>query len=100
MSDIIITGQDAKPEDEKAQVQVEISYEATEEDEERFFLMYHLNFQPSEVEKLKTDYRRWLIARYMTQKKMEQEMMQRQRLMQTIGHDLKGGPGPGLNLVH
>lgn len=80
------------PEDEnKAEGQVEAGeYQATEEDEERFFLMYHLNFQPSEVEKLSPKYRKYLIQRFVAQKNMEREMVERQRLMHQLGPSLKG----------
>lgn len=64
-------------------------YKPTEEDEERFFLMYHMNFQPSEVDALAPSYRKWLIMRFIGQKHMEQEQVQRQRLMQQIGPNLK-----------
>lgn len=67
----------------------EAEYNATEEDEERFFLMYHMNFQPSEVEKLNPLYRKWLINRFVAQKHMEQEAMQRQKLMAQIGPSIK-----------
>ena len=64
-------------------------YQATEEDEERFFLMYHMNFQPSEVEKIAPTYRKWLIMRFVAQKHMEQDAVQKQKLMQQIGPNLK-----------
>lgn len=70
---------------EEQQKEEEIKYEPTEADEERFFLMYHMNFQPSETESLSDDYRKWLIARFMGQKAMEKEMMERHRLMSQIG---------------
>jgi hypothetical protein len=66
-----------------------LKYKATEADEERFFLMYHMNIQPSEAEVMSEDYRRWLIARFVAQKNMEQEMMERQQLMRKIGPTLK-----------
>lgn len=77
------------PSDEEEKQDDELTYAATEEDEERFFLMYHMDFQPSEVEALKPDYRKWLIARFIAQKNLEQEAMQRQKLMQQIGPSLK-----------
>lgn len=64
-------------------------YQATEEDEEKFFLIYNMNIQPSEVEKLASDYRKWLIARFIHQKKMEREIMERQRLMHEIAPSIK-----------
>ncbi len=78
MSEIVIPGETPPEENE------ELKYVATEEDEERFFLMYHLNFQPSEVEALSADYRKWIIARFMGQKAMEKEMMTRHQMMQQI----------------
>ena len=62
----------------------ELSYKATEVDEENFFLMYNMNFQPSEVEKLDPNYRKWTIARFVAQKRMESEYMERQKLMRQI----------------
>lgn len=79
------------PEDENKTGQVEANeYQPTEEDEERFFLMYHLNFQPSECEKLSPKYRKYLIQRFVAQKNMEREMVERQRLMHQLGPTLKG----------
>ncbi len=66
----------------------ELAYKATEEDEERFFLMYHMKFQPSETEVMCSDYRKWLIARFIAQVHMEREQMERQRLMSKIGPTL------------
>ena len=63
----------------------ELKYNNTEEDEERFFLMYHMSFQPSEAEALSSDYRKWIITRFMGQKAMEKEMMERHKLMSQIG---------------
>lgn len=69
---------------------LQTDYQATEEDEERFFLMYHMNMQPSEVEKLKASYRKWLIMRFIGQKNLEQEAMERHKLMARLGPNLKG----------
>jgi hypothetical protein len=91
MSEIII------PKSEKKEEQLELKYQATEEDEEKFFLMYHLGFQPSEVEHLSGDYRKWLIARFVAQKNLEQEAMERHRLRSAIGPNFKG-EGPNLRL--
>lgn len=82
MSDIVLP----ENEDEKKE---ELKYQATERDEEQFFLMYHYNWTPSEVQKLDDDYRKWIIARTFAQKEAEKEMMQRMRLMNEIGPDLK-----------
>lgn len=79
--EIILPNEDEKDTEEGE----ELKYKATEEDEERFFLMYHLNMQPSETEALSPDYRKWIIARFMGQKAMEKEMMERHRLMSQIG---------------
>lgn len=84
MSSIIL------PESEKEDSQVEVvNYEATETDEQNFFLMYHLKIQPSELEAMNPEYKKWVIARFVAQKNMEQEMMQQHRLMQQIGPNLK-----------
>lgn len=66
-------------------------YQPTPEDEEKFFCMYHLKFQPSEVTALDPSYRRWLIMRFMAQKELENEAFERRRLMQTIGPNMKTG---------
>lgn len=66
-----------------------LKYNATEDDEEKFFLMYHMDFQPSEVEKLNQDYRKWLIARFVAQKNMEREAMERHALMSQIAPTIK-----------
>lgn len=63
----------------------------TEKDEQQFFLMYHMNVQPSEAQALDDDYREWLVHRFIAQKNMEREAMQRHQLMSQIGPDLKGG---------
>ncbi len=91
MTNIILPGsEEAQNEQQEQEAPEGLNYNANEEDEERFFLMYHLNFQPSEVEKLKPEYRKWLIMRFVAQKKLEQEAMDRHRLMQQIGPNLKG----------
>jgi hypothetical protein len=69
----------------------ELNYNATEDDEEKFFLMYHMNFQPSEVDKLSNDYRKWIIARFVAQKNLEREAMERHRIMSQIGPNIKMG---------
>jgi hypothetical protein len=82
---IILPDEDRNEEEEN----VEINYEATEKDEQCFFLMYHMNFQPSEAEKLDPEHRKWLIARFVAQKNMEREAMERNRLLSQIGPSLK-----------
>lgn len=76
MTNIVLPEGNDKENNEEGE---EIKYEATEKDEENFFLMYHMDFQPSEVEKLDPDYRKWLIARFVAQKNMEREAMERNR---------------------
>jgi len=64
---------------------ITVNYEPTQEDEEKFLLMYFLNVQPSEVDfDLKDEERRrWVIGRFMMQKQMEQQaMMERRATMQ------------------
>lgn len=85
MSEILLPNDDNKKENE----QEEINYNATEQDEENFFLMYHMNFQPSEAAKLDPDYRKWIIARFVAQKGMEREAMERHRIMSQIAPNLK-----------
>lgn len=62
----------------------ELKYEATEDDEEKFFLMYHLNWTPSELDALDPDRRKWIIARYVGQKHMERDAMEQMRLRQQM----------------
>ena len=74
---------------------IEINYEATMEDEEKFMLMLAMHMQPSEVDALDPDRRRWLLARLELQREMAREQMQRQALMANI--NAPGGPkGDGL----
>jgi hypothetical protein len=82
----IILPEDSKETDDKEET---LKYQATEDDEEKFFLMYHMEFQPSEVEKLNPDYRKWLIARFVAQKNMEREAMERHALMSQIAPTIK-----------
>jgi hypothetical protein len=89
MSIIIPEGTETQEEQNQGE---ELKYQATERDEEEFFLMYHMNMQPSEVNKLDPDYRKWLIARYIGQKHMEREAMQQQRMMAAIGPTLRTNP--------
>jgi hypothetical protein len=86
MSEIILPESEETPEEEK-----ELTYKPTEADEEKFFLMYHLNWAPSEVDSLTEDRRQWIIARFVGQKNMEKEAMQQMRLAQQLG-DMKGPP--------
>lgn len=58
----------------------ELKFKPTEKDEEEFFLMYHLQWAPSEVKQLSDDYRKWLIARFIHQRTMEHEAMEQMRL--------------------
>lgn len=80
------------PEDENSNSETgeKINYEATEADEEKFFLMYNMNLQPSEVDALDPDRRKWIIGRFMAQKSMEQEYMMQQRLRAQIAPNLTG----------
>lgn len=68
---------------------IKVNYKATDVDEECFFLMYHMQFQPSEAKNLDPEYRKWLLARFMAQKNMEQEASARHQIMNQIGPDLK-----------
>lgn len=90
MSNIIMLGDENKePEKQQEETTIEVKYDATEEDEERFFLMYHMSIQPSEAERLKPEYRRWLIGRFVAQKNMEQEAIERHKLMRQLAPNLK-----------
>jgi hypothetical protein len=79
------------PESEEAQEpdMEELKYEATEEDEEKFFLMYHLNWSPSECDALSEDRRKWILARFVGQKQMEREAMQQMRIREQVMPNLK-----------
>lgn len=87
MAEIILPA-DADEEQEPDETE-EIKYQATEKDEEVFFLMYHLHLQPSEIEKFSDDYRKWIIARFVAQKGLEREALERHRLMNQIMPNLK-----------
>ena len=75
---------------------MEINYNATEQDEECFFLMYHMNFPPSEVQKIDPDYRKWIIARFVAQKNMEREAMERNRLAAHEHHMISSKISPSV----
>ncbi len=88
MSEIVLPeSEENQPEEEK-----ELNYKATEADEQKFFLMYHLNWSPSEVDALSEDRREWLIARFVGQKNMEKEAMAQMRIQQQIGGNIKTPP--------
>jgi hypothetical protein len=87
MTNIILPNEN-DDQNEESQVE-EINYNATEDDEEKFFLIYHMNIQPSETEKISPDYRKWLIARFVAQKNMEREAMERHRLMSQIAPNIR-----------
>lgn len=81
MSDIILPESSNEEQPEKEE---ELKYQATEEDDEKFFLMYHMNMQPSEVDRLDPDRRKWILQRFITQKQMEKEVMDQMRIRQQI----------------
>lgn len=83
---------------EKNVKDIEINYDATERDEECFFLMYHMGMQPSEAYSLKDDHRRWLMARFMGQKQMEKDMFERNRLAQAVMANPQGVGIPNLRV--
>ena len=72
------------PEEEKDEEE-ELKYKPTEEDEEIFFLMYHMNISPNLAADMDKDYRKWVISRFIMQKHMEKEAMQQHRLMSQLG---------------
>ena len=86
MSKIVLPESKKQPKKE-----TKLKYQADEADEEKFFLMYHCNWAPSEVDALSEDRRRWIISRFIGQKNMEKEAMQQMRLAQQLG-DMKGPP--------
>lgn len=70
--------------EEQPENEEELKYRATEEDEEKFFLMYHMNMQPSEVDRLDPDRRKWILQRFIAQRQMEKEVMDQMRIRQQI----------------
>lgn len=82
---ILLPESDSSDEDDE----IKINYQPTEEDEECFFLLYHMNVQPSEAKALDSEHRKWMIARFITQKNMEQEAVARHQLMNQIGPNIK-----------
>lgn len=84
MSNIILPTEEVQPQESDT-----LEYQATEDDEEKFFCIYHMNMQPSEADALSASYRKWLIMRFIAQKNLEKEAMQQHRLMQSIGSNLK-----------
>lgn len=47
--------------------------------EESFFLMYHLHLQPSEIDAMPVFNRKWIVQRFIHQKKVEKEIMEQMR---------------------
>lgn len=76
------------PDDMNAEQEEVINYQPTDKDEESFFLMYFLHLQPSEISAMTDDYRKWLLARFIGQKQMEQEAMRQQRMAQSVAQGL------------
>jgi len=85
MSEIILPSSEEQEEGEE----LVVNYNATKEDEECFLLMYFMKCPPSEAYEMDAERRRWLIARFMMQKNMEQEAMMQQRMMAQIGGNIK-----------
>lgn len=77
------------PETTKETQEKELKYKATEEDEEKFFLMYHLNWSPDDVDGLTEDRRKWILARFIGQKQMERETMQQMQIRDQIGPNMR-----------
>lgn len=71
---------------------IEINYTATEADEEKFLLMYHMKLGVADVDSLDDDRRRWILARFMGQKQMEREAYEQHAMMQALNR------GGGLKL--
>lgn len=80
-----------KAEDDRPTRTVEVTYEPTEEDEQKFMLLYHMHLQPSEFDRLDPEFRVWLIARFMGQKQMERAAFEQHQLMRQLGPNLRGG---------
>lgn len=71
----------------KVQSQQNEEVNPTEEDEEKFFLMYHMNFRLEEVDNLSAARRKWFIERFAQEKKTENEL-----LRQNMGIDIGASP--------
>jgi hypothetical protein len=84
----IVLPEENEPSEDNSEMN--INYDATEEDEEKFFLMYHMNLQVSEVDNMDPERRKWIIARFVAQRNMEREVAERHRLMSQIGPSLTG----------
>lgn len=69
---------------------ITVNYEPTQDDEEKFMLMYFLHVQPSEIDfDLKdVERRRWVLGRFMMQKQMEQQAMSERRAAMSIAQGL------------
>ena len=78
-------------------IKLDESYEASEDDEKAFFLIYHMSVSPSEagLDLSKPAVRDWLIMRFMMQKQAEERMMQEQMKTQEIMRGL-GNSSSGL----
>lgn len=75
--------EDTEKDVEQKEIDLQVTYEATENDEKNFFLMYHMSIAPSEVGfDIKDEEKRdWLLARFMMQKQIEREQMIQQRML-------------------
>lgn len=92
MSDIILPINNEPEEDqENRDEKITSNYDATREDEEKFFLMYHMHMSFTEVNALDPEYRRWLMIRFSVQKQMEQERMVQARLAAQLGQQINLG---------
>lgn len=71
-------------EEEEVKEEEGLLYKATDDDEEKFLLMYHLNLGVADVDSLSKDRRQWILARFMHQKRMEDEQMHQMHLQQQM----------------
>jgi len=90
MSGILIPGENNNATEQDGSKVLEVNYEPTEKDEECFFLIYHMNMQPSEAYGLEEEHRRWIVARIMMQKQMERDMVEQARIARQIMPNLRG----------
>jgi hypothetical protein len=77
-------------EDDNEDGKITVNYEPSQEDEEKFMLMYFLHVQPSEIDfDLKDEERRrWVLGRFMMQKQMEQQAMAERRATMQLAQGL------------
>jgi hypothetical protein len=75
--------------EEEQPEEIVCNYAATQDDEEKYLLTYLLHMQPSEVDALDTDRRRWILGRLIAQKNIEREQFAQARILSQLGPNLR-----------